>query len=71
MSETEVVTEVAVPVKKKGKRQIADGLAHIHASFNNTIITITDRQRERYHSQLTRRLQSFDWSAASVHTFQQ
>ena len=36
--------QVAVPVKKKGKRQIADGLAHIHASFNNTIITITDRQ---------------------------
>ena len=44
MSETEVSSEVAVPVKKKGKRQIADGLAHIHASFNNTIITITDRQ---------------------------
>ena len=30
--------------KKKSKRVVADGLAHIHASFNNTIITITDRQ---------------------------
>ncbi len=31
-------------VKKKAKRQVADGVAHIHASFNNTIVTITDRQ---------------------------
>ena len=30
--------------RKKVKKQVADGLAHIHASFNNTIITITDRQ---------------------------
>jgi small subunit ribosomal protein S11 len=30
--------------KKKVKKQVADGVAHIHASFNNTIITITDRQ---------------------------
>jgi small subunit ribosomal protein S11 len=30
--------------KKKVKRQILDAVAHIHASFNNTIITITDRQ---------------------------
>lgn len=30
--------------KKKVKKQIADGIAHIHASFNNTIVTITDRQ---------------------------
>jgi small subunit ribosomal protein S11 len=30
--------------KKKVKRQILDAIAHIHASFNNTIITITDRQ---------------------------
>ncbi len=31
-------------VKKKVKRTVIDGVAHIHASFNNTIITITDRQ---------------------------
>ncbi|UCG72663.1 MAG: 30S ribosomal protein S11 [Chromatiales bacterium] len=30
--------------RKKIKRQIPEGIAHIHASFNNTIITITDRQ---------------------------
>ncbi len=30
--------------KKKVKRQILDAVAHIHASFNNTIITISDRQ---------------------------
>ncbi len=30
--------------KKKVKKQVSDAIAHIHASFNNTIITITDRQ---------------------------
>jgi small subunit ribosomal protein S11 len=30
--------------RKRVKKQVADGMAHIHASFNNTIITITDRQ---------------------------
>lgn len=30
--------------KKKVKRTVTDGVAHIYASFNNTIITITDRQ---------------------------
>lgn len=29
---------------KKIKRDISDGIAHISASFNNTIITITDRK---------------------------
>jgi small subunit ribosomal protein S11 len=30
--------------KKKIKKVVTDGVAHIHASFNNTIITISDRQ---------------------------
>ncbi len=30
--------------RKKIKRNVVDGMAHIHASFNNTIVTITDRQ---------------------------
>jgi small subunit ribosomal protein S11 len=30
--------------KKKIKRTVVDGIAHIHASFNNTIITLSDRQ---------------------------
>jgi small subunit ribosomal protein S11 len=31
-------------VRKKVKKSVAEGIAHIHASFNNTIVTITDRQ---------------------------
>ena len=31
-------------VRKKVKKNVAEGIAHIHASFNNTVITITDRQ---------------------------
>jgi small subunit ribosomal protein S11 len=31
-------------VSKKVRKNVADGIAHVHASFNNTIITITDRQ---------------------------
>ena len=30
--------------RRKGKRVVVDGVAHVHASFNNTIITIADRQ---------------------------
>jgi small subunit ribosomal protein S11 len=30
--------------RKKVKKTVVDGIAHIYASFNNTIITITDRQ---------------------------
>ncbi|MBS3952902.1 MAG: 30S ribosomal protein S11 [Methylicorpusculum sp.] len=30
--------------KKRIKKEVADGIAHVHASFNNTIITITDRK---------------------------
>ena len=30
--------------KKKIKRVVTDGIVHVQASFNNTIVTITDRQ---------------------------
>ncbi|MCC6404338.1 MAG: 30S ribosomal protein S11 [Fimbriimonadaceae bacterium] len=30
--------------KQKEKRQVAHGLAHIHSTFNNTIVNITDAQ---------------------------
>lgn len=33
-----------VRVRKKVKKNVSEGVAHVHASFNNTIITITDRQ---------------------------
>ena len=29
---------------KKARKNVLDAIAHVHASFNNTIITITDRQ---------------------------
>lgn len=41
---TTPATTPAASGKRRGKRQVVDGLAHIHASFNNTIVTITDRQ---------------------------
>jgi small subunit ribosomal protein S11 len=31
-------------VKKKAKKVVVDAIAHVHASFNNTVVTITDRQ---------------------------
>ncbi|MFZ9034792.1 MAG: 30S ribosomal protein S11 [Francisellaceae bacterium] len=34
----------AVKSKKKVKKTVVDAIAHIHASFNNTIVTIADRQ---------------------------
>ena len=30
--------------RKKVRKNVTDAIAHVHASFNNTIITITDRQ---------------------------
>jgi small subunit ribosomal protein S11 len=39
-----MVKAAATRVRKKVKKNISEGIAHIHASFNNTIITITDRQ---------------------------
>ena len=31
------------PVKKKVKRIVSDGVVHIHSTFNNTLVTITDQ----------------------------
>lgn len=33
----------ATKAKKRVKKNVAEGIAHVHASFNNTIVTITDR----------------------------
>lgn len=38
------MAKTAAKVRKKIKKNVAEGIAHVHASFNNTIITITDRQ---------------------------
>src|SRR5205807_8998907 len=32
------------PRRKRVRRSVPEGVAHIHATFNNTIITITDQQ---------------------------
>ncbi|MHB8352961.1 MAG: 30S ribosomal protein S11 [Burkholderiales bacterium] len=39
-----VKANTATRARKKVKKNVAEGIAHIHASFNNTIVTITDRQ---------------------------
>lgn len=31
-------------IKKRIKKQISDGIAHVHAYFNNTIVSISDKQ---------------------------
>ena len=36
--------DVAAKARKKSKRLVIDGIAHVHSTFNNTIVTITDRQ---------------------------
>ena len=33
-----------VPRKRKVKKLVSEGIAHIHSTFNNTIVTITDPQ---------------------------
>ena len=35
---------VAAKPKKKTRRVVTDAVAHVQASFNNTVVTITDRQ---------------------------
>ena len=39
-----MAVDKTVRIKKKVKKNVSEGIAHVHASFNNTIITITDRQ---------------------------
>ncbi len=38
------MAKAATKTRRRVKKNVADGIAHIHASFNNTIVTITDRQ---------------------------
>jgi small subunit ribosomal protein S11 len=44
MAKAPAANAAAQRVRKKVRKQVAEGIAHVHASFNNTIITITDRQ---------------------------
>ena len=36
--------EAAAPRRRKTKRNVPEGVAHVHATFNNTLVTITDTQ---------------------------
>lgn len=38
------MAKTSTKVRKKVKKNVAEGIAHVHASFNNTIVTITDPQ---------------------------
>ena len=38
------MAKTATKVRKKVKKNVAEGIAHIHASFNNTIVTISDQE---------------------------
>lgn len=39
-----VKANTAVRTRKRARRNVSEAVAYVHASFNNTIITITDRQ---------------------------
>ncbi|MDX1949736.1 MAG: 30S ribosomal protein S11 [Rickettsiales bacterium] len=41
--EKETKNSAAKPAKKKVKKNVSRGVVHINASFNNTIVTITDQ----------------------------
>jgi small subunit ribosomal protein S11 len=34
----------AAPRRRRTRRSVPEGIAHVHATFNNTIVTITDPQ---------------------------
>ena len=43
--------------KRKVKKNIPEGIAHIHATFNNTIVTLSDKDGnavERFNKALTK-----------------
>jgi small subunit ribosomal protein S11 len=44
MADTPIATTTPTPKKKKVKRSVATGQLHVQATFNNTIITLTDAQ---------------------------
>ncbi|MGE0754409.1 MAG: 30S ribosomal protein S11 [Alphaproteobacteria bacterium] len=48
----------AARVKKRERKNISTGVAHVNSTFNNTIITITDTQGN-----------TVSWSSAGAHGF--
>ena len=43
-AEAATAATAAAPRRKKGKRTVSEGVVHIHSTFNNTIISISDTQ---------------------------
>src|ERR1700690_3968188 len=43
MAKTTTAPEAKPVKKKKQKRIVSDGVVHIHSTFNNTLVTITDQ----------------------------
>jgi small subunit ribosomal protein S11 len=44
MADDKKQSPTAGKARKRARRMVSDAIAHVHASFNNTIVTITDRQ---------------------------
>ena len=44
MADDKKQTPTTGKARKRAKRMVSEAIAHVHASFNNTIVTITDRQ---------------------------
>ena len=38
------MAKAPIRARKRVRKQVSDGVAHVHASFNNTIVTLTDAQ---------------------------
>lgn len=55
---TSAATAAGARVKKRERKNISTGVAHVNSSFNNTIITITDTQGN-----------TVSWSSAGAHGF--
>jgi len=44
MAQASAKAAAAARARKKVKKSVSEAICHVHASFNNTIVTITDRQ---------------------------
>lgn len=44
MANNETKKSASTRARKRAKRAVSDGVVHINSSFNNTLITVTDRQ---------------------------
>ena len=52
-SRTILENELIFGVRRRERKNITSGIAHVNASFNNTMVTITDAQGARTRVQLT------------------